>query len=249
MRFAEQVAEAINCTNGRALDDAVRAMWAGHGAGLIEDDEAQALAALAHARQSAGRAPRAPSQALGMHLSIFPVRRPQRPRNRAAALARRRRVAASGALPPALAALFTMGELAALAIIADEVRRRGRCELALDAIAARAGVSRSTTKNAIRAARQHGLILVTERPRPGRKNDTNTIRIVDRQWCAWLKGAKRRASDRGQNVRPHEYSCPTGDGSGQAGAARFGLCQNRARLNEGSNRHAARQRRAPSDAR
>jgi hypothetical protein len=41
-------------------------------------------------------------------------------------------------MPPALAARFTQGELAALRIVSDEVRHHGVCTLHIDAIAARA---------------------------------------------------------------------------------------------------------------
>jgi hypothetical protein len=55
---------------------------------------------------------------------------------------RRRRLAASGPLPPSLACRFTTGELAVLKVIADHVRHAGRCALCVDDIAARAGVCR-----------------------------------------------------------------------------------------------------------
>jgi len=62
--------------------------------------------------------------------------------DRQASLERRRRQAASGALPPALAARFTTGELAALTVIARQCQKGGVCALPIDAIAALAGVSR-----------------------------------------------------------------------------------------------------------
>ena len=55
-------------------------------------------------------------------------------------------------MPPALAARFTVGELAVLRIVGDEVRASGLCGLCIDAIAARAGVCRRTAQNAIRQA-------------------------------------------------------------------------------------------------
>jgi hypothetical protein len=72
-------------------------------------------------------------------------------------------------MPPALAARFTVGELAVLRIVGDEVRARKVCGLHLDAIAARAGVSRSTAKNAIREAKRLGLVEVQERRRHSAK--------------------------------------------------------------------------------
>ena len=70
-------------------------------------------------------------------------------------------------MPPALAARFTTGELAALAVIARQCQRGGICTLPIDAIAALAGVSRTTVQNALRAAKAQGLIFARERRRPG----------------------------------------------------------------------------------
>src|SRR4051812_41290458 len=60
---------------------------------------------------------------------------------------RRRRWAASGALPPALAARFTLAETAVLAVLAAEVLRHGACTLTIGHIAALAGVSETTVRN------------------------------------------------------------------------------------------------------
>lgn len=214
MSFAEQVAEAIGQARGRALDDATQAVWRGLAAGLLDEQEAQSLAELAHARRNAYRAAptgcrtgNEPQRAGAVHSGRFPPRRPQRPPVRAQAIERRRRIAASGPLPPKLAALFTIAELAVLGIVGDEVRRHGRCDRSLDELAARAGCSRSSAKNAIRAARTHGLIRVEHRPRPGRKHLPNAVEIVDRGWRAWLKrGRSAGTGDRGQKNRPHGYS-------------------------------------------
>jgi DNA-binding CsgD family transcriptional regulator len=66
---------------------------------------------------------------------------------------RRRRWAASGCLPPALAARFTLAEQAVLAVVAAEHRKRGDCRLTNGELADVAGVSITTVKNALRAAR------------------------------------------------------------------------------------------------
>jgi hypothetical protein len=52
---------------------------------------------------------------------------------------------------------FTTGELAVLRIVGDEVRQHGACALYIDAIAARAGVCRTTAQNAIREAERSAL--------------------------------------------------------------------------------------------
>ncbi len=53
----------------------------------------------------------------------------------------------SGAIPATIAANFTQGENAALTVIARQCQRGGVCTLAIDAIAALAGVSRTTGRN------------------------------------------------------------------------------------------------------
>lgn len=94
-------------------------------------------------------------------------------------------------MPPALAARFSTGELAALKIVADEIAARGDCRLPLGAVAARAGVSETTARNALRAARRDGLLTVEQRPRRGLPSLTNIVRIVSREWLDWI--ARRRA--------------------------------------------------------
>src|SRR5687767_15847063 len=74
--------------------------------------------------------------------SIFPPRRLQRAPKRPVAIARRRHLAASGPMPPSLACKFTVGELAVLRIVGNEVRQHGHCDRCVDELAARAGVCR-----------------------------------------------------------------------------------------------------------
>ena len=98
-------------------------------------------------------------------------------------------------MPSQLACRFTTGELAVLRIVADAVRDNGQCVLPVDAIAARAGVCRTTAQNAIRQAAREGLLTVQERRREGRRNDLNIIRIISAEWLTWLKrvGSKKTA--------------------------------------------------------
>jgi len=100
---------------------------------------------------------------------------------------RRRRWAASGALPPALAARFTLAETAVLAVLAAEVLRHGACTLTVGHIAALAGVSETTVRNALRAARGLGLLTLEERRLTAWRNAPNVVRIVSREWLAWLR--------------------------------------------------------------
>src|SRR3954463_16198669 len=100
---------------------------------------------------------------------------------------RRRRWAASGCLPPALAARFTLAEQAALAVVAAEHRRGGDCRLTNQEIADVAGVSLTTVKNALRAARGLNLISIEERRLTAFRNAPNVVRIVSPEWRAWLR--------------------------------------------------------------
>lgn len=121
---------------------------------------------------------------LSLQLSLFDRRRSP---NRERSLRRRRRLAMSGPMPPGLACHFTVGELAAMRIIGDECRDKGRCVEFNDAIAARAGVSVSTVKRALRQARKLGLVAVTERKITGTRNDSNVVRVISGAWLAWLQ--------------------------------------------------------------
>jgi hypothetical protein len=119
---------------------------------------------------------------------------------------RRRSWVASGHLPPTLACRFTLGEQAALAVIAVEVRKYGRCTITNGHIAAVAGVGRSTVKRALREAAVLGFIRVQERRLTAFRNDSNVIWIIDPAWSAWLRlrraGGSRDLCTVGSNSRP-----------------------------------------------
>ncbi len=104
---------------------------------------------------------------------------------------RRRRWAASGRLPPGLAARFTLAEQAVLALVAAETVRRGDCRLAIGHLAAIVGVAETTVRNAVREACRLGLVTVEERRITGFRNDTNIVRIVAPEWNAWLRLARK----------------------------------------------------------
>src|SRR5687767_11073492 len=80
-----------------------------------------------------------------------------------ASLERRRRWASAGALPPALASRFTLAEQAVLAVVAAEHQKHGACTLPIGNVAALAGVSETTVRNAVREARRLGFLQVEER--------------------------------------------------------------------------------------
>src|SRR3954453_3570594 len=207
MSFCNQMAAAIDGARTLTrLDDLSRSIWQGLAAGAVGDDDAQALAERLHARRSLIRGDLQPVGIPTGRASIFPPRRLQRAPKRPVVIARRRHLAASGPMPPSLACRFTVGELAVLRIVGDEVRQHGRGDRCVDEIAARAGVCRSLVKNAIRTAARLGLLTVEERRREGRRNLPNggrvvrreggrnlpnVVRILSREWLAWLaRGSK-----------------------------------------------------------
>lgn len=209
--FAEELRRAVEVAPRGALPEVAALLWRAFGAGQVSEAEAEALSALIEGRTVIPAAPVPPrrpassrprSDAPPGRPSIFPPKRHQRSPDRARSLERRRTLAASGPMPPALAARHTTGELAALRIIADEVRARGACELCVSAIAARAGVSASTARNAIRTAARSGLLHVEERRLLGRRNDPNRITIVDAAWRAWIAKGGRTGGGAFKKLEP-----------------------------------------------
>src|SRR5205085_9464904 len=193
MSFCDQMAAAIDGARTLTrLDHLSRAIWQGLAAGAVADDDAQGLAERLHARRSVLRGEIKPVGLPPGRPSIFPPRRLRRAPERPVAIARRRHLAASGPMPPGLACKFTVSELAVLRIVGDEVRGQGACDRTNDEIAARAGTCRRMVQNAIREAAQLGLVTIQERRREGQKNLPNVVRVISREWLAWLRiGCKK----------------------------------------------------------
>ena len=210
--LASQLAAAISAARTPAVLDALsKAVWSGLAGGHLNDDQAQRPQSPSRVGEGSFGGPhtdREPERPAGTGWRSEPegdllllreeqTRRPrgqtlfararvQRPPDRAASLARRRHLAASGPMPPALAARFTTGELAVLRIVADEVRDKGRCDRTYAELAARGGVGRTTARNAVRTAGRLGLLHIEERPRPGRKHLANLVTLTSREWKAWI---------------------------------------------------------------
>lgn len=197
MSYADEIRRQAEAAPRAALPAVAVALWKAYGAGQVSEAEAEALSALIEARQTS--AAQRGANARGMGISgDTPPNRPGCPRTgvgsrpvSSASLERRRRWAASGRLPPALAARFTLAEQAILALVAAETARRGDCRLAIEHMGAVVGVARSTVKNAIREAQRLGLITVEERKVTGFRNDTNIVRVVSPEWSAWLRLARK----------------------------------------------------------
>ena len=100
---------------------------------------------------------------------------------------RRRSWAASGRLPRNLAAQFTLAEQSVLAVVASEVKKHGACSLTIGHIAALAGVSETTVRNALRQAQALALLTIEERRRTAWMNHPNKVCIVSKEWAAWLR--------------------------------------------------------------
>jgi hypothetical protein len=183
------------------LDNVARLSWRALSEGHLSEADAEAVSGAVEARRAAFRAVAArvaiPAPSARRKPPVSPDKR--------LSLERRRTMAASGQLPPAIAARFTLAEQAALAVIARICRRARKCDAPIDKIAALAGVSRSTVKNALREARRLGFLAVTHRPRRGMKSDTNVIEVLAREWLAWLQLSSPEAH-RGQNAAHHEYT-------------------------------------------
>ncbi|WP_156421618.1 hypothetical protein [Aureimonas sp. AU40] len=189
------LAQMITSASVAALDalfKQVTAVWA---EAHLTDDEASELYAAIQLRRPKGRG----------HPSLIPPSRPfpppigpfSQPRrhqcspDRAASIFRRRCCASSGAMPPALASRFTESERALLAIIVQEIRKRGHCARPIGALAGLAGISRTSAKRALRIAERMELIEVTRRPRPGQKNLPNIVTIRSQEWQLWIEKGSR----------------------------------------------------------
>lgn len=171
--FVETIRRAVMASSRVELPKVAAQVWRAFAAELLSEDQAQELAELIEVRK------------------VIPIERPaarrvgSRPIT-SESLARRRRWVASGMLPPTLACRFTPAETAVLAVIAAEASKRGECRLPIGAIAALAGVSKTSVRNAMREARAAGLLEVKERRLSRWRNDTNVVRIVSREWTTWL---------------------------------------------------------------
>lgn len=169
------------------LDEVAKGLWAAVAAGEVDDAEAESLSESLEARRAALKAKAALRTAVERKAAQGPsLWLHRRLYNRTASVERRRRLAASGPLPPALACRFTTAEQAVLRIIGDTARTKGSCELTLGEIAARAGCGRTTAQGAVRLAGRLGLLSVQERRRPMQRSLPNVITITSAEWRTWL---------------------------------------------------------------
>ena len=190
------------------LDEAGRLVWQGNYAGVISDSEAAYLCNFIQSRRPLGRN-NAPGHAVqvgrikgrvngNVHSRFVSRQRPRSP-DRKASRERRRRLGGQGALPDDLLIYYTEGQRAVLCVVSFEIIDHGSCDLAVDAIAAKAGVGHTTVQTTMHEARRLGHLTILERPRPGKKNLTNIVRISSQEWLDWLRRASSKARFIGSN--------------------------------------------------
>ena len=197
--LAEQFATAARTATLAQLDNLAKQAWSAWGEGHLSDTQAEAATCAIERRrrdirQRGYATPKNRSQP-----ALSPSKRPSSP-DRRKSIARRRKQAASGVVPARLACHFTQGQIAVLTVIGREIKKRGTCSMPIDQIAALAGVCRTLVKDALHEARRLGLVSVIERPRPGRRSDTNIVEIISPEWRSWLL----LAGDRGQKNNYHD---------------------------------------------
>ena len=214
MNYADEVRRQAEAAPRAALPAVTALLWRAYGGGKVTEAEAEALSVLIAERTASkdglrGQSPNPRgtdpegAKAEPRKLVEDPRRsvgfRPRTPES----MVRRRRWATAGYLPPQIAALFTVGEGAVLAVIGREIATKGRCTLAMGHIAALAGVSVTTAKRALRQAALIGLVEIELRRVTGFRNDTNRVTLKSREWTSWLR------------LRLPRAVCPAVGGGGQ----------------------------------
>src|SRR3954468_13543616 len=96
--FVDELRRAVEASPRCELPAVSGLLWKAYATGQVSEDEASELSGLIEARRAIAAAPRPVQRRFG-----------SRPRS-GASMERRRRWAASGALPPALAVRFTLAE-------------------------------------------------------------------------------------------------------------------------------------------
>src|SRR4051812_31519025 len=115
--FVEQLRHAVAASPRVELPAVSGLLWRAFAAGQASEAEASEISEMIESRRALPPSQKPMQRRWGS--------RPRSP----ASMERRRRWAASGALPPALASRFTAAEMAVLAVIAAEALKHGRCTL------------------------------------------------------------------------------------------------------------------------
>lgn len=198
--------------NGDALDAIAKALWAAYGAGEFDDAGATEIDL---AIRAARRRPAGPARVKAPKVRLTTP-------ERAARIARRRRWAASSAMPARMAEAFTQGQQAALAVIGRAWADRAVCDWPVARIAALAGCGPSTVRSALRLAERLGLVRVAERRVSAARSRPNLVWVTGREWWAWLRrggGFKKSKRKVDEDVKTASPDAPPGAGGARAWAA------------------------------
>jgi hypothetical protein len=164
-----------------ALDRAVKSrLW-------TNDELTQAYAQGTAPTQRASTGPRAVLTRMASTLISAIPRKRRTSEEREKERRRKRALSSPGEIPGHLAQEFTEGEKSVLVVIARQFMKHGFCDFYVEQIGRLAGVRTTTVQNAIRRAKGLGLLSVLERRRPGRKSETNIVRISCAHWVEWLR--------------------------------------------------------------
>jgi hypothetical protein len=108
--------------------------------------------------------------------------------DREKSIRRRRRLAATHPLPPAMAGegKLTFSELAYARVLADDNLIAGDSRDCHDKMAARVGTCSRTIQRAQKRLEKLGWIEVELRPNKGQKHDSNVVRITSPEWLTWI---------------------------------------------------------------
>ena len=143
----------------------------------------------------------------------FPRMPYQRSPDRARSIERRKRLAATWAVPPHMAAHLTTSELAFCRLVADDFARHGSFDRCHDEAAARIGTCAKTIQRAQATLARLGWITVEVRPCKGAKHLPSVIRIVSPEWRQWIKNGP---TPRPAPAKPPNHAKPI---AGQKGPA------------------------------
>src|SRR5215212_3494144 len=177
--FADELRRAVEASPRVGLPKLSAVLWKAYAAGSVTEAQASELSELIETRKVVPADTKPVQRRVGS--------RPRSP----ASMERRRSWASSGRLPPQLACRFTLAEQAVLAVLAVEVTKHGACTLTIPHIAALAGVSETTVRNAMRVAKALGILAVEERRLTAWRNAPNRVTITSPEWLSWVRLARK----------------------------------------------------------
>ena len=120
-------------------------------------------------------------------------RRAPRRHDRSAARQHRRWLALTMPVPPSIGAGLTDSQMAYARLVRDGGGTGGGYDRSLDESADRTKTCRKTMQRAQERLLELGLIVVEHRPVLGAKHLTNIIRIVSKEWLAWIARCPSRS--------------------------------------------------------